>query len=275
MEAIDPSDEFEAHQLPGSRFFTHEQVAYLDNFGAIEWTRNYKQRTVSHLQVKEGDHLLEVGCGTGDDARLLAQIVGETGKIVGVDAGQDLIAEAKKRSENLRLPVEFFVGDVHSLDFPDSTFDGCRADQVFQHIGDPRKGLSEMVRVARSGARILICDPDWGTLAIDAEDRYLTRRILTARSEAFRSGWVGRKLPALFKEQGLRDICVSADTFMLTDFAMANRIWQLQSTVERAQRNGVISPEEATAWLSGLEKADREKRFFGAVTGFAVVGVKP
>ena len=275
MESTELNHEPEANPAYRSGFFTHEQVAYLDNFRAIEWARHYKQRTFSYLNAKQGEHILEVGCGTGDDARLLAQTVGPRGKVVGIDAGQDMIAEANRRSENLDLPIEFFVGDVHNLDFPDNTFDGCRADQVFQHVGDPRRGLSEMVRVARSGARIVICDPDWGTLAIDAEDRDLTRRILTVRMDAFRSGWVGRQLPALFKEHGLKDLFVSADTFILTDFVMANRIWQLQKTTERAQKSGVISQEEAARWLGGLEKANQQNLFFGAVTGFAVVGVKP
>jgi ubiquinone/menaquinone biosynthesis C-methylase UbiE len=264
-----------AGKAPASFSFTQNQVAYLDNFRGLEWAHAYKMRSFEYLDVEPGDSILEVGCGAGDDSLALAQMVGPTGRVVGIDAGEDMVSEAKKRAENSNLPVEFFVQDACNLDFPENTFDGCRADQVFQHVGDPRKGVSEVIRVARPGARIVICDPDWETLAIDSANKKVTRKIVNYRSDVFRSGWIGRQLAGLFKSLGLADVFVSADVFVITNFSLANKLWRLRDTAGQASKAGVISEQDASDWISQLEEADRNGLFFGCVTGVAAVGRKP
>jgi ubiquinone/menaquinone biosynthesis C-methylase UbiE len=264
-----------AGEVPASTKFVQSQVAYLDNFRGLEWAHAYKLRSFEYLNIEPGDSILEVGCGAGDDSLALAQMVGPNGRVVGIDAGEDMISEAKKRAENSNLPVEFFVQDACDLDFPDNTFDGCRADQVFQHVGDPRKGVSEIIRVARPGARIVICDPDWETLAIDSANKAVTRKIVNYRCDVFRSGWIGRRLAGLFKSLGLVDVFVNADVFVITDLSLANKLWRLRETAERATEAGAISEQDASDWISQLEEADRNGLFLGAVTGFAAVGQKP
>jgi ubiquinone/menaquinone biosynthesis C-methylase UbiE len=261
--------------VPASTAFNQNQVAYLDNFRGLEWAHAYKMRSFEYLDVQPGDSILEIGCGAGDDSLVLAQRVGPTGRVVGVDAGADMVSEAKKRAEDSDLPVEFFVQDACNLEFPDNTFDGCRADQVFQHVGDPRKGVSEIIRVARPGARIVICDPDWETLAIDSANKKITRKIVNQRCDSFRSGWIGRQLGGLFKSLGLTDVFVNADVFVITNFALANKLWRLRDTAGQAIKAGAVSEQEASDWISQLEEADRNGLFFGAVTGFAAVGRKP
>lgn len=265
----------EAGKAPASLSFVQNQVSYLDSFRGLEWAHAYKMRSFEYLDVEPGDCILEVGCGAGNDSLVLAQMVGPTGRVVGIDAGEDMISEAKKRAENSNLPVEFFVQDACSLDFPDNTFDGCRADQVFQHVGDPRKGVSEVIRVARPGARIVICDPDWETLAIDSANKEVTRKIVNYRADVFRSGWIGRQLAGLFKSLGLADVFVSADVFVITDFSLANKLWRLRDTAGQAIKAGAISEQDASDWISQLEEADRNGLFFGCVTGVAAVGKKP
>jgi ubiquinone/menaquinone biosynthesis C-methylase UbiE len=264
-----------AGKAPASTRFTQSQVAYLDKFRGLEWAHAYKLRSFEYLEVQPGDTILEVGCGAGDDSLALAQMVGPDGRVVGIDAGEDMISEAKKRAETSTLPVEFLVQDACNIDFPDNTFDGCRADQVFQHIGDPRQAVTEVIRVVRPGARIVICDPDWETLVIDSADKAVTRRIVNYRCDVFRSGWIGRQLSGLFKTLGLTDAFVHADVFVITNLALANKLWRLRDTAERASEKGGISEGDASRWMSQLEEADRNGLFFGAVTGFAAVGRKP
>lgn len=67
-----------------------------------------------------------------------------------------MIAEAQRRTVGLGLPVTFMQGDAHHLDFPDGTFDGCRAERLLQHTADPQAVLAEMARVAKPGARVVI-----------------------------------------------------------------------------------------------------------------------
>ena len=141
--------------------FTHhlQRGELLDTASAHEQVQAFKRRTCELLEVKTGAHLLDIGCGPGDNVRALAQMVGSTGRVVGVDNSEAMIAEARKRAEGLNLPVEYSVGDAHHLDFADNTFDGCRAERVFQHVENPGQVLLEMVRVACPGGRIVVLDP--------------------------------------------------------------------------------------------------------------------
>ena len=105
----------------------------------MSWFQAYKLKTFALLDVHEGDTILEVGCGTGEDAQTLARLVGDNGRVVGVDSSTSVIGKARARAAGLDLPVEFVVGDAERLEFADGTFDCCRADRVFQHLSDPNE----------------------------------------------------------------------------------------------------------------------------------------
>jgi ubiquinone/menaquinone biosynthesis C-methylase UbiE len=83
-------------------------VSYLDTVTTLETVRRIKQRTYDLLQVREGYHLLDVGCGLGDDVRALAEQVGPAGRVAGVDSSETMIAEARKRLVGMNPPCRIF-----------------------------------------------------------------------------------------------------------------------------------------------------------------------
>ena len=245
-------------------------VRHLDEARSTDEIRAAKLRTFDILNVRKGSRVLDVGCGTGDDVMALARRVGGSGLAVGVDSSRVMIAEARRRARGLRLPVEFRRCDAHRLCFPSDTFDGCFAERVFMHVADPGLALSEMVRVARSGARIIVSEPGWETLVMEAGDQTVTRGIVKLIKDSFRSGGVGHQLPVLFAESGLRAVTIETGTLLLREFAKADLAWKIREKV-----NGALSARQAARWLSHLEKASQAGRFFAAVTGFLVAGKKP
>jgi ubiquinone/menaquinone biosynthesis C-methylase UbiE len=98
-----------------------------------------------------------------------------------------MITGAQKQAEGFNLPVEHIVGGAYRLDFAASTLDGCRAERVFQHVDNPQRGLGEMVRVTRPGGRVVVLDPDFETLIIDAQARALTRAWRKQKTLSLRS----------------------------------------------------------------------------------------
>jgi ubiquinone/menaquinone biosynthesis C-methylase UbiE len=248
-------------------------VVYLDAVTALDASRAIKQQTYALMRVRPGHVVLDVGCGNGDDLRNLAELVGPAGRAVGVDNSETMLREARERTQG--LPVECYRGDAHQLEFAADTFDACRAERVFQHLEDPLQAFAELVRVVRPGGRVVVGDPDWGTLVVDATDRTLTRRILAFRGEMGRNGWIGRQLPALASRCGLVDVAIHGVTPVFTEWPQANQLLGLQRGAEQAASDGVISPIEAAAWIRDLEQRAASGRFFGAITGFLVSGRKP
>ena len=257
---------------------TSDPAAYarrLDDTGAHEFWRMVKRHALTLLKVREGAHLLDVGCGTGDEARSLARLVGTTGRVVGVDAGVTMITEARARSAGSHMPIAFYHGDAHHLDFPDRTFDGCRAERVLQHLDDPRLAVAEMVRVARPGAPIVLIEPDYGTLRIEGADQAVTDRILEHRRNHFLSGTIGRQLPRICKENQLSGVTVRLFSLAGTEIAQEKEHLIVSKYAADAQAAGAISEAEAATWLADLVDAGTKGQYRRALTVFLVSGRKP
>lgn len=269
------SDEIESAWQQVGYVAQPDPVVYLDTVSATDFAREYKRRTFELLNPRPGDRFLDVGCGAGEDVLVLAQLVGRTGKVVGIDRNPAMIAQAVDRARTSGLQVSFEIGDSHSLRFADGSFNGTRSDRAVQHMDDPEKVIREMVRVTASCGHVVISEPDWETLAIDTFNRSVTRRIVQFVSDrAVRHGWIGRQLAAIFLRAGLSPVDTAADTFIIRDFELADRVWGLSRHAFRAEESGYISNTERETWIAELQDAQRKGAFFSAMVGFVACGRK-
>lgn len=99
--------------------------------------------------------VLDVGCGTGHGSYLLS---GKFKKIYAVDSSEDAIIYAKKNWQ--RKNIDFMVGSGTDIPFKKDTFDITVAFEVFEHIQDWRKFLSEIRRVTKKNGKIFISTPN-------------------------------------------------------------------------------------------------------------------
>lgn len=113
-----------------------------------------------------------------------------------------------------------------------------------------------------------------GTRIVDSPDRGLTRQIVRCGSDAIRNGWIGRQLRSLFLDLGFREVDVRGIVIILTSFALADRILGLTDIAHSAADSGVITADEATAWLDQLRRSDQMSRGFFSATGYLVAGRK-
>src|SRR5258708_1726503 len=183
-------------------------VQFMETSHAQPTAQSYKQVMMEQLAVKVGATILDVGCGTGQDALDLAQAVGPHGRVIGIDSSETMLQEARARAAQAQLPVEYVLADATQLPFADASFDGCQASRVFGHLREPERALAEMVRVARTGARIVVADGDMDLIAVDIPDRALVRKVIHAACDQMAQGWIGRQMPRLFRAAGLSNIWV-------------------------------------------------------------------
>lgn len=247
---------------------------YLDLVNNLETIRQMKETTFELLCIKKGEHIIDIGCGTGLDVLKMAEKVGKRGKVLGIDTSANIISEAKKRAEGTNLPVNFLVSDVQHLDFQDNTFNACRADRIFVHLDNPVQALLEMIRVAKIRGRIIVSDADWETLVIDSKNNKLTRKILNFFCDSSGTRCVGRQLRRIFIDAGLASVEVSSRTLIINNYEIANKVFKLEETAFFAKKNGVITSNEAKDWINSFEIMENSGRFFASLTYFFVLGYK-
>ncbi|MGN6757163.1 MAG: methyltransferase domain-containing protein [Thermomicrobiales bacterium] len=234
----------------------------------------YFGRLLATLEPQPGERIIEIGCGSGGAARVLAGVVGPGGAVVGVDNSATMIAAAERRAAGRGLPVTYRVADGHRLPFADASFDACASWGVFEVVDDPRQVLSEMVRVTRPGGRVVVNAEDAGTQVVDGADPALTRRIFDWHRDHELNGGIGHQLFGLFKELVLTGIEVIPGTLVDLAYGPLARDW-LGGIAANAQVAGVITAAELATWQEQVAAADRAGRFFSAITFFAVRGRKP
>lgn len=248
-------------------------IAALDEQASLPAIQRLRASATEILRPRSGDRLLDVGCGTGEVVRALAGLVGADGKVVGVEPSATMLDEARRRTGNSTLRVEFRSGDISRLDFGDATFDGVTCERVLQHLDAPDTAIGELVRVTRPGGRIVVIDTDWGMHAIHGADPDVTASIIACWSDRAANGWSGRQLPALLAGAGVPDPVVVAETFTTTD-PLRPTTAPFTTMAGAAANAGAITGAEAVSWLAELADAGTTGSFFWAVTMFAVGGVR-
>jgi ubiquinone/menaquinone biosynthesis C-methylase UbiE len=230
-----------------------------------------KRLMQEQIALAPGEAVLDVGCGPGTDLFRMVELVGPAGRLVGLDASEVMVAEARRRAEQLGLPITFEVGEVHALPFPDATFDVCRAARLLEHLPNAGPALTEMVRVTRPGGRIAVFDFDWDTMIIDHPDKETTRTIVLSYSDSIRNGWIGRQLPRLFRERGLN--VVSLETVQIFPHYALIELF-LGSHIAALQTNGALTADRAREWWEYLQRADEQRTLLLSFTAFVLVGSK-
>ena len=249
--------------------------ACLSLLDSLPHFQEYKRKTYQLLELGPCERVLDAGCGLGDDVFRMAELIILGGFVVGLDSSAKLIEKARSEARDATLPVEFQVGDLRQLLFNDQDFTRCRIDRVLQHVSQPQVAISELVRVLKPRGILLAYDNDWGTFSITSQDRRVTRILENAWCDSFVNSWIGRELRKYFREAGLVDIKIYPSVSLISDFATADKVYNLTQTAQRAIAAGHISEMEASTWLTELRGRARSGSFAASLTAYMVVGRKP
>jgi SAM-dependent methyltransferase len=109
--------------------------------------------------IKQGDSVLDLGSGAGNDCFVARSITGETGKVTGLDFSEEMLEKAKNNLEKTGFAnMEFVQGDIENIPLPNSTFDVIISNCVLNLVPNKQKAFSEIYRVLKPGGHFCISD---------------------------------------------------------------------------------------------------------------------
>ena len=213
------------------------------------WSGALAPLLVDYAGVREGERVLDVGCGTGAIAAAVLAAA-PSARMTGIDPAEAYIARAQTRLGNDE--VTFDVGDAQNLRFADASFDRTVSMLVINFIPDPTSALAEMTRVTRRGGTVSAAVWDYG------EGMEMLRRFWDAvravrpsdedRDERHMPLCRRGELGALWRSHGLRTVSEDALTIE-TRFSAFEDYW-----APFALKQG-----PAGRYLAGLGADDREQ----------------
>ncbi len=169
------------------RKYRHRARTYDANVKRAERSRIW---AVEQLDLKLGDLVLDVGCGTGLSCPLIEERIGPSGKIFGIDASPDMLALARERVQEGGWRNVTFVEAATEEAVIDATADAALFH--FTHdIMRSRAALENVIRHLKPGARVAAAGAKWSSwwaLPVNAYVWHISRKYVTTL-EGFRRPW--------------------------------------------------------------------------------------
>ena len=188
------------------------------------WNQDFIELIGRRFAFEDVRDVLDVGCGFGHWAQVLASSLPVDARVTGVDRDQSWINKAADRAASRGLSDRFRyrLAEAQALPFPDACFDLVTCQTLLIHVADPGAVIAEMLRVARPGGLVLVAEPNniASSLVLnsigfnDPVDQILAGvrlQLLCERGKAALgegNNSVGDLLPGLFAASGLTEIAV-------------------------------------------------------------------
>lgn len=191
--------------------------------------RSWKHQAVDNLVNDASGKYLDVCCGTGDLALLIAERLYANGSVTGLDFSKNMLKVAKSRelkrreeSRNLVAQVDWQEGDAQALPFADNSFDGAIISFGLRNLTDLPRGIKEMARVVKPGGKVINLDLGKATNPIFAPAFHLffsyvvpvigslmqnDLKAYTYLPESLKTFPSPEKISLMFQEAGLKDVC--------------------------------------------------------------------
>jgi len=187
------------------------------------------QLYTSFLNIKPGQKIVDVGCGTGGFTRHLARLSNKRATILGIDSNEKSIHAAITDTKKARLSqtVSYKLGDVYKIPLEDDFSDLTCCRTLLMHLTEPLKAVREMARVTRTGGSVVALEGGKMRAFYDpGDERY--SKLAERAYEAWVNGVrklegkefkIGEKLPGIFQKAGLSNIKaeVQADAWLYSD----------------------------------------------------------
>jgi ubiquinone/menaquinone biosynthesis C-methylase UbiE len=146
------------------RVEAYDKYLYLTFKTHNENEQSVRNSFIDLLEIKSGDRVLDIACGTGRDSEIIAQRLDEKGQLFMQDIAPLMLERCFERLENFKLKKEFCISNAAYLPFPDKYFNAVYSFGGLGEFSEIKRSLAEMVRVAKVGGKVVVGDesiPPW------------------------------------------------------------------------------------------------------------------
>jgi len=212
------------------------------------------------LGISSGQAVLDLGCGGGHLVRDIALAVGDSGRIVGLDASKEQIAAARSLCSDIAV-AELIEGDATNLPFDDASFDSLASIQMLEYVPDVDAAIAEARRVLKPGSKAALVSVLWDHWRFHGAEPDLNNKMHEVwRKHCFHQ-MLPMEIPTKLEVAGFDGIAQKPIAFMNnTMHENAFSLWAAKLVAAFAVGKGV-DEKEAALWLEQLDTADTEGRF--------------
>ncbi|WP_424356709.1 class I SAM-dependent methyltransferase [Methanocella sp. MCL-LM] len=124
--------------------------------------KKLRQLEIEISQIKPGDRVLEIGCGTGTLTLAAKERVGPSGEMSAIDIAPEMVAKARQKAMRKGADISIKEGSIASIPFPENHFDAVMCSFMIFHMPEDvrRKGLKEIYRVLKPGGHFIAIDTE-------------------------------------------------------------------------------------------------------------------
>ncbi|HVF53612.1 MAG TPA: methyltransferase domain-containing protein [Actinomycetota bacterium] len=269
------------HTSEKSRALWDEMAPGWERHRAYMWstTRHVAEWLVDNVGAREGDTILDLAGGPGDNGFLAAERVGPAGRVIATDFAPQMVETAQRRAVELELDnVETRVLDAEKMDLPDDSVDGIICRWGFMLMLDPATALTECRRVLKDGRRLALSV--WGGPEknpwVTVTGMTMTQLGYPPSGDPFGPGGMfsmanHETVRSMLTEAGFTDITIE-DISVDWSFASFDEMWDWKRQVAGAIATVIkqLSPEK----IDELREALRENvAMFQTDSGLTLPGV--
>jgi len=220
-----------------------------------------RNETFKQAALRRGEHVIDIGCGPGYLCEGIAEIVGDSGRVVGIDISPDFIARADGRRGHGW--IAYREGDAASLDEPDQTFDVAVCTQVAEYVPDVDRVLSEAWRVLKPGGRAVFVATDWDSVIWQSDRPRRMAEVMKSWEAHCAHPRLPRSLAVRLRRAGFRVDHASVFPILNLDWGGDTYSNGLTGLIRDfvAKRNDLAASELA-AWEAEQPALDAEGRYF-------------
>jgi SAM-dependent methyltransferase len=212
------------------------------------------------VELRAGERVLDVACGTGVVSRLAARRVAPRGSVTGIDLNEGMLSVAGRLPLPPGLTIEWRQGSALALPFPDQAFDVVVCQHGLMFFPDRLKALGEMRRVLALGGRVAICvwtgPSPYFTAQREALARYVSSEAASTSAVAFSLG-DAVELSGLLTGAGFRDVVVHLVPLTLRLPAPEEFVLRHLSALPPAELIAAASEDTRAALVAHIKDATR------------------